>query len=99
MAQLNAGQAKGVFQESIPGRFPRIKKRASEWNEQLEERASQIPSTGFLVAAGASIFASAILAFSQKRKPMANFVGLWAPSLLLMAIYTKLLRLEKGDES
>jgi hypothetical protein len=40
---------------------------------------------------------SAGLAIFSERKEFANFVGLWAPSFLLIGIYNKLVKLQGSD--
>ena len=90
----NVEQVKSNLQE----RFPEFKKRASGLTHRVEERARELPESAFLTAAGVSIIASAVLAMTSRQKPLANFVGLWVPSLLLMGIYTKLLKMEKRED-
>jgi len=94
-AKDNVEQVKSNLQE----RFPEFKKRASDITHQVEERARRLPESAFLTAAGLSIIASAVLAITSRQKPVASFVGLWVPSLLLMGIYTKLLKMEKKGTS
>jgi hypothetical protein len=65
-----------------------------EMTKRIEQQTAKIPSLGFLGLAVGSMVASAGLAFFADRKDLANFVGLWAPSLLLIGIYNKLVKLE-----
>lgn len=65
--------------------------------KKIEQQTAKIPSIGFLGLAVGSMVASAALAFVAQRKELANFVGLWAPSLLLIGIYNKLVKLEGSD--
>jgi hypothetical protein len=60
----------------------------------VEEGAKFIPPVGFLGLGMAAIAASAVLQFSYKRKEVANFVGLWVPTILMFGIYNKIVRLE-----
>jgi hypothetical protein len=69
-----------------------------ELTKKIEETTSKIPSVGFLSVAIGSMFLSATLLFASDRKEYANFVGLWVPSLLLMGIYNKLVKLEGGSD-
>ncbi|MBU6374507.1 MAG: hypothetical protein KGQ59_00780 [Bdellovibrionales bacterium] len=69
--------------------------RAAQMGHEISERAKNIPASGFVAAAGLSAIASLVLATSTRQKSWANFVGLWAPSLLLLGIYNKLVKLEK----
>lgn len=68
-----------------------------EMTKRIEQQTAKIPSIGFLGLAVGSMVASAALAFVADRKELANFVGLWAPSLLLIGIYNKLVKLEGSD--
>jgi hypothetical protein len=65
-----------------------------EMTKRIEQQTAKIPSIGFLGLAVGSMVASAALAFFAQRKELANFVGLWAPSLLLIGVYNKLVKLE-----
>lgn len=68
-----------------------------EVTKKIEQQTAKIPSIGFLGLAVGSMLASAGLAFLADRKDLANFVGLWAPSLLLIGVYNKLVKLEGSD--
>lgn len=65
-----------------------------EMTRKIEQQTAKIPSIGFLGLAMGSMVASAALAFFARKKELANFVGLWAPSLLLIGVYNKLVKLE-----
>jgi hypothetical protein len=62
----------------------------------VEKVTAQVPSIGFLGLAVGSMMVSAGLALAGKRE-LANFVGLWAPSLLLIGVYNKLVKVEGHD--
>ena len=49
------------------------------------------------MAAG-SMVVSAICALAFRKRDLANFIGLWAPSLLVLGIYSKLLTMERTLE-
>lgn len=68
-----------------------------EMTRRIEQQTAKIPSVGFLGMAVGSIVASAALAFIANKKDMANFVGMWAPTLLLIGVYNKLVKLEGSD--
>ena len=53
--------------------------------------AVKIPSSSYLVACGISVAASMLLYFSGK-KMASLFVGLWAPTVLQMGIYNKIVK-------
>ncbi|MCM2276949.1 MAG: hypothetical protein NDJ89_02595 [Oligoflexia bacterium] len=60
----------------------------------LEERTARIPSLGYLSFAMGSMAISASLALIFKRRDWANFVGLWVPSILIMGLYNKVVKLQ-----
>jgi hypothetical protein len=68
-----------------------------EFTKKIEQQTAKIPSVGYLGLAIGSMVASATLAIFAERKSLANFVGLWAPSFLLIGIYNKLVKLEGSD--
>ena len=55
---------------------------------EVEKRTSKLPSIMFLGFAVASMAASAALVLTG-RKQLGNFVGQWAPSILIMGVYNK----------
>jgi hypothetical protein len=55
----------------------------------VESQTSKLPSLTFLGLAVASMAASAALVLTG-RKQVGNFVGQWAPSILIMGLYNKL---------
>lgn len=57
--------------------------------------AVKIPSSTYLAATGISVLASMALYFSG-RKLASIFVGLWAPTILQMGVYNKMLRISRG---
>lgn len=63
-------------------------------NEMVEEQTKKIPNLTFLAAAGVAIGASALLT-AWKRPQLGNFVGLWVPSILLLGVYNKLVKVEE----
>ncbi len=64
----------------------------------IEMQTSKLPSVSYLGLAIGSMAVSAGLAVFAERKAFANFVGLWAPSFLLLGIYNKLVKLEGSDQ-
>ncbi len=65
--------------------------------KQVEQVTAKVPSLGYLGLAMGSMALSAGLAIFTKRKSLANFVGLWVPSFMLIGIYNKLVKLEGSD--
>lgn len=66
--------------------------------KEIEKVTSQIPSGGYLTLALGSMALSAAIAVFSKRKQMANFVGLWVPTLMLVGIYNKIVKVEGSDQ-
>jgi len=69
----------------------------------IENQTSRLPSMTYLLLAFGSIGLSAVLAATaqsgrrfgfSRRLGMANFVGQWAPTLLTIGIYNKLVKIE-----
>ena len=58
---------------------------------RIEDQTRRIPTGGFLLLAFGSIAASAFLMLSG-RKAWANFVGQWAPTLLILGTYNRLVK-------
>ncbi len=57
--------------------------------EAVEAQTSKVPSLAFLGLALGAMAASAALVVTG-RKQLGNFVGQWAPSILIMGLYNKL---------
>jgi len=62
----------------------------------IEEQTSKIPSDAFLWAAVGSIAASATLRAFGKGEA-AVFVGQWAPTLLILGLYNKIVKVAGHD--
>src|SRR5690242_11340427 len=65
--------------------------------KQVENITAKVPSMGYLALALGSMAVSASIAAFTERKTLANFVGLWVPTLMLVGIYNKLVKLEGND--
>ena len=63
----------------------------------IEQRTKTLPSDWFLWAAVGSIGVSLAMR-AMHRKEDSNFIGQWAPTLLLLGLYNKLVKLQ-GSES
>ena len=57
----------------------------------IEEQTAKLPSDAFLWASGASIAASLILKILGRHHE-ALFVGQWAPTILILGVYNKLVK-------
>lgn len=65
--------------------------------QRIEQQAARVPTISYVGLALASMVTSAVLAVYTERRLLANIVGMWAPSFLLMGIYNKLVRLESEE--
>lgn len=57
----------------------------------VESFTAQVPSMGYLAVAVVAMGASLGL-MALGRKNVANFIGLWVPSILVMGLYNKLVK-------
>jgi hypothetical protein len=57
--------------------------------EMVERRTAKVPSLAFLGLAVGAMAASAALVLTG-RKQLGNFIGQWAPSILILGLYNKL---------
>ncbi len=64
----------------------------------IEQQTAKLPSDWFLWAAGASI-ATALALRMAKRERDAHFVGLWVPTLLLLGVYNKIVKVLGSDRT
>ena len=60
----------------------------------IENQTAKIPSVGYLTLAFGAMGASFITALFFNKKPLANFIGLWVPSILIMGLYNKVVKIE-----
>jgi hypothetical protein len=76
----------------------------------IETQTAKLPSDIFLWAAGASIAISAAAQLIGRRRglldriyparaPLASFVGMWAPTFLLLGIYNKIVKVAGSDRA
>lgn len=72
--------------------------REGNLTQTVEQQTARIPSLGYMGLAVGSMIASALITVFAERKEYGNFVGLWAPSFLMMGIYNKLVKLEGSDQ-
>jgi hypothetical protein len=95
------------FDVSTQG-MPKISKSEGKTASVIERQTSRLPSMTYLVLALGSIALSAGLAASarparrfgfSRRLELANFVGQWAPTLVAIGVYNKLVKIEHGLSS
>lgn len=70
-----------------------VQKEEGRVTTKIEERTARIPSGAYLGLAIGSMALSASFMLAGK-KQIANFIGQWAPSLLVIGLYNKLVKLE-----
>ncbi len=86
----------GMGHASNFGRPGRADHREGMIARTIEEQTARLPSDVFLWAAGASIIGSLTLHFSG-RKAESLFVGQWAPTLLILGLYNKIVKVAGSD--
>lgn len=62
----------------------------------IEQQTTKIPSDWFLWAAGGAIGLS-LVSRLVGAKHMANFVGEWVPTILILGLYNKMVKLHGSD--
>jgi hypothetical protein len=62
----------------------------------IEEQTAKLPSDTFLWAAIGAMFTSAALQLTGKRH-LGIFIGQWAPTILILGLYNKLVKVEGHD--
>jgi hypothetical protein len=82
---------------TTPNVLNKSHREEGELTKRIEEQTAKIPSVGYLGLAVGSMALSLGLALFAPRKEFANFVGLWAPTILIMGLYNKLVKVEGSD--
>lgn len=82
--------------EQQPQNRPRPEHREGKIARAIEQETAKLPSDTFLWAALGSIGLALTLELAGHEKK-ANFVGHWAPTLLLLGVYNKLVKLQGSD--
>lgn len=88
---------KQTTMRSFMGKYSNKIPKEGEFTKKIEDYTAKVPSVSYLALALGSLAVSAGLAAFTRRRGLANFVGLWGPSFLLMGIYNKLVKLEGHD--
>ena len=79
-----------------PKTSPETSQREGTVARTIEQQTAKIPSDWFLWAALGSIGASLIFTIAGAQKK-ANFIGHWAPTLLILGMYNKMVKLHGSD--
>jgi hypothetical protein len=82
--------------ETEPQSEPREEHREGTVARSIEQQTAKLPSDWFLWAAFGSIAGSLALKMTGKNHE-ALFVGQWAPTLLILGLYNKLVKLQGSE--
>ncbi|AUX49117.1 hypothetical protein SOCE26_106620 [Sorangium cellulosum] len=72
---------------------PMMQKEEGKVTTKIEESTARVPSGAYLGLAIGSMVLSASFMVAGK-KQIANFIGQWVPSLLVIGLYNKLVKIE-----
>ena len=64
--------------------------------KMIESQTAKIPSGTYLTAAIAAMVGSALLMVFGQRN-VANFVGQWVPTILIIGLYNKIVKVEGSE--
>jgi hypothetical protein len=64
--------------------------------QTIESQTAKIPSGTFLTVGLGAVAVSWLFLLAGRRN-IANFIGLWVPTVLIMGLYNKLVKLEGSD--
>jgi hypothetical protein len=64
--------------------------------KMIESATAQVPSVAYLTAAVGAMAASLVLMLTGRRN-VANFIGQWAPTILIMGLYNKMVKQHGSD--
>lgn len=67
-----------------------------ETTKMIESYTAKVPSGTYLTLAIGSMALSLMMMMSG-RKEAANFIGQWAPTLLIIGLYNKLVKVQGSD--
>jgi hypothetical protein len=79
-----------------PKTAPDASHREGSVARTIEQQTAKIPSDVFLWTALGSIGASLIFSIAGAQKK-ANFIGQWAPTLLILGLYNKMVKLHGSE--
>ena len=82
--------------KNSPETNPSVQHREGPLARSIEQQTAKLPSDLFLWAALGSIAASLYCQVKGKEKT-ANFIGHWAPTILILGLYNKIVKLEGSD--
>lgn len=85
------------MQETMMSNLTQTQPTEGKLTATVDKVTGNIPSMAFLGMAIGSMAFSVGLFLAKDRKDLANFVGLWVPSFLLLGIYNKIVKTEGSD--
>lgn len=84
--------------EREPKTEPKLNQREGTVARTIEQQTAKLPSDTFLWAALGSIGLSLVMMVTGEEKK-ANFIGQWAPTLLILGLYNKMVKLHGSDST
>jgi hypothetical protein len=81
-----------------PKTSPDASQREGFIARSIEQQTAKLPSDVFLWAAVGSMAGSLILMIAGDHKK-STFIGQWAPSLLILGLYNKMVKLHGSDNA
>ncbi len=84
------------LRESFNENMPQASHREGDVARAIEEQTAKLPSDTFLWAAGGAILGSLLLHLSGRRET-ALMMGQWVPTLLILGVYNKIVKVEGSD--
>jgi hypothetical protein len=75
---------------------PKAEHREGPVARTIEQQTAKLPSDTFLWAAAGSIGLSLVMMLTGHEKK-AHFIGQWAPTLLILGLYNKMVKLHGSD--
>ena len=81
-----------------PESVPSVEHREGKLARSIEQQTAKLPSDTFLWAAVGAIGISLVFEMMGKDKK-ASFEGQWAPTLLILGLYNKMVKLHGSDSA
>ncbi|MFW6175996.1 MAG: hypothetical protein ACOC7L_04150 [Acidobacteriota bacterium] len=83
----------GEASAGAPGEAPVLRDEHTEGTltRLIEQQTAKIPSSAFLVAGLGALTASLVFELTGRQR-WSRFVGMWAPTLLIVGVYNKLVK-------
>jgi len=82
--------------EREPKTTARAEHREGPIARSIEQQTAKLPSDTFLWAAIGSMAGSLVMMVMGQEKK-ANFIGQWAPTLLILGLYNKMVKLQGSE--